>query len=156
MTSYLINHSIVEQLRSDLGTAARDAIEMGLTAYSDQIRDLMSRLTTQVAQPTVPELNDGWSATITYKRNGQVHNVDVQLCAAAVVREALGIDHHATGCDWEYSVSQEFPDADDCTDWLIPLTSGVLAEMVLNGRYWSKTVNLLDVEYTVEVDYSEH
>lgn len=154
MTRYLIDQETVEELRSDLGVVARESIEVGLTIYGDRVRELMSRLTQAPAAVPIRELNEGWTAEITVMHNGAHQTVTLGVTAAAVVRAALGISDYAPGYDWSALVSPEDPHDHD-GQWSIPLTAEVLAELVLNGRRWSKTVTIGGFDFTVDVDYSD-
>jgi hypothetical protein len=97
MTEYIITDEFAAELRSVVGTEIREAIESGLTEYSDKLRVLLDQLTARpVAETSAapkPELSRGWQVAVSYETpNGASPYVTDRSVVVGAVAELVGAD----------------------------------------------------------------
>lgn len=134
MTEYIITGELVTELKSEIGTAIRDAIESGMTEYSEKLRELLAALDArpiiETPAPAKPELSQGWRVSISYETaDGATPYVTDRDLVVGAVAELVGADL----ADNAITIEELDPMVEDMDSeygaYLIPLTQAHVEQL---------------------------
>lgn len=132
MTEYIITGEFAIELQSEIGTALRDAIESGMTEYSEKLRVMLGQLTARpiTETPAKPELSQGWQVSISYEvASGAFPYVTDRELVVGAVAELVGADLAETSV----TIEELDPMVEDMDSehgaYLIPLTQSHVEQL---------------------------
>ena len=133
MTEYIITGELVTKLKSEIGTAIRDAIESGMTEYSEQLRELLGQLDArpiiETPAPAKPELSQGWQVTVSYETTDAFPYVTEKSRVVGAIAELLGADLADSSVTIE-ELEEMVEDVDgDYGVWSVPLKPEHVAQL---------------------------